>query len=91
MSLQPEERILIKQVEQQQTLWHVAKILKIDEEHGTYDIEYLEGPICGRGHLATTVKRHDITKLIHEVIPDEKLCTICGYILFGEKKMCAMS
>jgi len=83
MALQPEERILIQR-DRQHPLWDVAKILEIDEENGTFKIEYIEGPICERSK--TIVKRHDITKLIHEIIPDDKLCAICGYFAFGKKK-----
>merc|ERR1712034_291190 len=33
-----------------------------------------------------TIHKSGFTKLVHEIIPIEKLCPICNYFIFGEQK-----
>jgi len=76
---QPEERILISCPEDK---FSVAKILKINENN-TYDIQFIEGQNAGN---YDTIDKSGFTKLVHEIIPIEKLCPICNYFIFGEQK-----
>jgi len=73
-----EERILISRPEDE---FVVGKILKINENN-KYHIQFLDGPNAGN---YDTIDENGFIKLVHEIIPNEKLCPICNYFLFQEQ------
>jgi len=79
MRPQREERVLISDPGDR---FSVAKILDISD-NDMYDVQFIEGPNAG-SHI--TINENGFTKLVHDIIPSEKLCPICDYFMFQEQK-----
>jgi len=75
-----EERVLIHGTDDHHFI--AGKIVK-EKLGGRYEIEYIEGKNIG---MRKIMKTNGFTKLIYEIIPSKKLCSICSYFKFEKYK-----